>query len=139
MPRPARNPWKNSWKVMEAVSRQFKISATTFHITSTRPMSRYYFPHLGSRTTACHMASSSSFPSPNTIWIRSTTLPQLEVSAGVLSLISSFPSLPVLSVPSIVLPSVGFSCSASASSFYFLLAATSHPLRCSSRILEGPR
>ena len=37
---PARNPWSTSWKVMEEVRRRFKITATTFHITSTRPMPR---------------------------------------------------------------------------------------------------
>ena len=40
VPRPALNPWRKSWKVMEAVSRRFKIYSTTFHITSTRPMHR---------------------------------------------------------------------------------------------------
>ena len=56
MPRPSRKPWRKSWKVMEDVRRRFKISATTFHITSMRPM-----PHLGISTIACHTASSASF------------------------------------------------------------------------------
>ena len=38
VPQPARTPWRTSWKVMEEVRRRFKITATTFHITSTRPM-----------------------------------------------------------------------------------------------------
>ena len=40
VPRPAQNPWSTSWTVIEEVRRQFKITATTFHITSTRTMPR---------------------------------------------------------------------------------------------------
>ena len=40
VPRPARNPWRTSWKVMEEVRRRFRITATTSHITSTRPKGR---------------------------------------------------------------------------------------------------
>ena len=63
VPRSARKSWGKSWKLMEAVSRRFKIAATTFHITSTRPIPRYSFFPLIIRTTAYHMASSFSFPS----------------------------------------------------------------------------
>ena len=41
--------------MMEAVRRQFIISATTFHIISTRSIPQYYPLTLGIRTTACHM------------------------------------------------------------------------------------
>ena len=84
------------------------------------------------------MASSPGHPYPNAVCIISTTLSQLEASAGVSFLISSDPSLPVLLGPGIVLPSVGFYCFSAASSFYFFLATASHTFRCSDRIPEGP-
>ena len=76
---------------------------------------------MGSRTTACHMDSSASRPSPNVICTSSTTLPQLDASVGAPLLISS------VSYP------------AAYTSFSFILAAAIHPFRCSARIPEGPQ
>ena len=52
-------------------------------------------------------------------------------------MISSFPSLPVLSGPSVV-PSVGLSWYAAASSLSFFRASVNHPFRFSALITEGP-
>ena len=84
------------------------------------------------------MASSTSFPSPNAVWIRSTTLSQLEASVGVFFLLSSEPSFPVLSGPDIVIPSVRFYCFFASSSCYFFLATASHPFMCSDHTPEAP-
>ena len=72
--------------MMEAVSRLFKISTTNFHITSTRLIPQYSPLPLGIRTTACHMDSSASSPSPEAALTRSTTFSQLDISAAVFSL-----------------------------------------------------
>ena len=122
--------------MVEAVSRRFKISTINFRITSTRTMSRYYFFPLGISTTAFHVVSSASRPSPNAICTRSTTLSQLEASAGVFSLLSYIPSLPVPSGP-VAVPSVRISWSAAASSLSFFLASANYPFKCAALIPEG--
>ena len=116
--------------MMEAVRRRFKISATTFHINSTRPIPRYSVFLLVISTTACHMAHYASFPSRNADWTRFTTIVQLYASVSdCASKVLPFSVLPALSV---------VVASFSAFSFYDFRAIAIHLFRCSALIPDSP-
>ena len=98
MPRTARQPWRTSCKVMEAVNHRFIITVTKFHTSSTSPMLHSYLPPLGSRTTNYQVASYTSRPSPNAACTSSTNHCQFEgsiVTISVDSIVSSCLSSPV--------------------------------------------
>ena len=115
VPRPARNPFRKSWKVMEAMSRRCKIATTTFHITSTSPIPWYYCRPFGVITTACHIASSASSPSRNAVCMLSMRFSQC-----------GSPYSP------------SFAPSPFSAAHFYLLDAASHPFRCLGCIPEGP-
>ena len=124
---------------MAAVKRQLKITATTFQITSTRPMPSYSPPSFRIRTTACQASSSGINTLRNAIQTSSTTFSNLVVSlSSTMSNVPSSASFYLSSDPD-VYPS--FSPSASVA---FTLAASpalcscSHSQRCSVRIWKGP-
>ena len=100
---------------MEDLSRRYKIAATTFHITSTSPIHRYYCLPFGIITTACHVASSANPPSQNAVCISSTRFSQ----CGPPYSTSVFP----------------YPFSAARIS---LLDAASHPFRCLAHIPDVP-
>ena len=88
--------------------------------------------------TACHVASSTSRPSPNAVWTSSATLSQLDASIGDPPLLSVIFYPPIPSGPSVVLSFVRFFFLASTSSLSFLFAAASYPFRYLARIPEVP-
>ena len=63
-PRPARKIWRKYWYMMEAVSQKFRITTTTVHTATTRPITQYYILPLGISTTTYHVASSAIRRSP---------------------------------------------------------------------------
>ena len=119
---------------METVHPRFKISATTFHTTSTSPMLRYSPFPLGISTTACHMISSTRRPSPKFAFTRSTTFYQCVISSISISLFSSFSSPPG--------PQTDATAHSTTSAFVAATpsfrASSIHPLRWSILIPEGP-
>ena len=123
--------------MMEAVSRRFIKSATTFHPTSTRPMSQYSPFPLGIRTNACHVASSASRPSPKSTVARSNILSQCVIYLVSVSLVSSgySPPSPQIASPVPSVASTAFAYAATASYFH---GFADHPLRCSILIPEVP-
>ena len=105
--------------MMEDVKRRFRITATTFHITSMRPMPRYSFFSLGIRTTACQVASSARSPYLKVVCTNSTTLAQFSAPSRV-----SYRPPPSLSVVSPLI---------------FPIRATAiHSFRSSARIHDVP-
>ena len=108
VPQPIRNSWKKLWNVMEAVRWRFKISATTFHITSLRPMPLQSLSHLGINTNDCHMFYPTRRPSPKSTCTRSTTFSQFEIYIGVFTLFSSVPSTHVPTGTVVVLSATDF-------------------------------
>ena len=112
--------------MMEDVSWRFKIAVTTFHINYTRPMPRYYFSPLESKTTTCHVASSASRPSLNAVYTSSTAISQLNASVDIAYVYS----------PPLLLSAVYYL--SSTSYFSLFLSAASHSFRCSAHIPEVP-
>ena len=123
---------------MEAVKRRLRITATTFHTTSTGLMPQYSPPSLGIRTNAYHMDSSDIFPSWNsacfTTSIFSNKTSMLLTSPFYPSPLSLPPPLPPTLLPYLP-PSPYFY----ATNFTpDILASLNHPWRCAPLIPEGP-
>ena len=117
--------------MMEAVSWQFRIVATTFHTTSTRPMPQYSPFLLGVSTTSFHAASSASRPYPKAALTKATTFSQCVISFFVyvyLFLSVYSPSGPLIAA---ITPFTAFSTVDSS-----FCASASHPLRWSDLIPE---
>ena len=119
--------------MMEDVIQIFKISATTLHTTSTRPMPQYSPFPLGISTTAFHVASSARCPYPKATLTGATTFSQCVISSVSVSLLPSVYSPPGPLIDAAT-PSADFSFAVASSYF---LASTSHILRCSAHIPEG--
>ena len=119
---------------MEAASRRFRIAATTFHTTSTRPIPRYSPFPFGIRTTTCQMASSASCLSLKSSLTRDTNFYRCVIALVSVSLFSSVFSL---LVPLITAIATSDAVAFAATAFSFR-ASSNHSFRFSVLILEGP-
>ena len=80
VPRPARNPWRVSWKEIADVSLRLRKLAIAFQRTLTSPIHwKPPFPFV-TRTNICHVNYSASVPSWNSACTMTTTSIQLVAS-----------------------------------------------------------
>ena len=115
VPRPSLNPCNTSGSCI-AANWRWRIRLRIFHTTFTSPIPRNSPFPFSTITTACHVASSASFPSLKAVCVSSTTFAQRSSPSS---------SAAVFSFP--------FS-----AAFPPLLAAASHPFMFSARIPDGP-